>query len=321
VVEALLSVRELEVGYVTERGVLSAVDRVSFDLMPGRVLGLAGESGSGKSTIAQAILRTLRAPGLITGGQVLFEGQDVLDMNPTQLRAFRWRAISMVFQSAMNSLNPVLKIEEQLCDVMRAHLELTREQARERAVELLKLVGLEASLLNRYPHQLSGGMRQRVGIAIALTLKPQLLILDEPTTALDVVVQREILQQVAELQKQLGFAVLFITHDLEVLFSFCDDLAILYAGRIVEQAPAVNLRRTPQHPYTQGLLESFPTLDGPRRKLSGIAGSPPALGAWANGCAFSPRCPRRDERCTATPALSQIDAEQRVACHHPGVSP
>jgi peptide/nickel transport system ATP-binding protein len=314
----LLQVRDLRVDYMTPGGRVSAVDGVSFDVAEGEVIGLAGESGSGKSTIAQAILRLLRPPAAITGGEVLFEGKDVLAMSEEELRAFRWRKISLVFQSAMNALCPVLTIGEQIADAIEAHDRIKRPEALERAASLLKLVGIDASRLRSYPHELSGGMRQRVVIAIALALKPPLMIMDEPTTALDVVVQREILQQIAELKEKLGFSIIFITHDLSLILEFSTRIAVLYAGRLVETAPSKQLWEAPLHPYTKGLLASFPKVSGPKRRLTGIPGSPPDMRSPPKGCRFHPRCSEVMDRCKVdAPELIaiQIQKDHSAACH------
>jgi peptide/nickel transport system ATP-binding protein len=312
----LLSVRDLRVEYLTPTGPVCAVDGVSFDIGKGEVLGLAGESGSGKSTVAQAILRILRPPAVITGGQVLFEGEDILDMSEERLRQLRWRKVSLVFQSAMNSLNPILTIGEQIVDAILAHKPVKRSEAVDRAVSLLKLVGIDSSRLTSYPHQLSGGMRQRVVIAIALALEPPLMLMDEPTTALDVVVQKEILHQVAELKDKLGFSILFITHDLSLILEFSTRIAVLYAGRLVEMAPSQQLFHTPRHPYTQGLLGSVPSVRGPRRKLVGIPGSPPDMRKLPAGCRFHPRCPSATSRCREdVPLLRELGPGHIEACH------
>ncbi|WP_224367905.1 ABC transporter ATP-binding protein [Hyalangium versicolor] len=312
----LLSVRDLRVEYLTPAGPVCAVDGVSFDIGKGEVLGLAGESGSGKSTVAQAILRILRPPAVITGGQVLFEGEDILGMNEEQLRKLRWRKVSLVFQSAMNSLNPILTIGDQIVDAIQAHQPVKRSDAMDRAVALLKLVGIDSSRLTSYPHQLSGGMRQRVVIAIALALDPPLMLMDEPTTALDVVVQKEILHQVAELKDKLGFSILFITHDLSLILEFSTRIAVLYAGKLVEMAPSKELFHTPRHPYTQGLLGSVPSVRGPRRKLVGIPGSPPDMRKLPVGCRFHPRCPSATDRCrTDAPELRRLGPDHIEACH------
>ncbi|MGK3962367.1 ABC transporter ATP-binding protein [Sorangium sp. So ce118] len=301
---------------MTPSGPVCAVDNVSFDIAPGEVLGLAGESGSGKSTVAMAIMRLLRPPAVITGGHVYFAGQDVLSMNEEQLRAFRWRKVALVFQSAMTALNPVLTIGEQIADPIIAHDRVPQAQAMERAAALLKLVNIDSSRLSSYPHQLSGGMRQRVVIAIAMALKPPFLIMDEPTTALDVVVQREILQQIAELKERLGFSILFITHDLSLIAEFSTRIAILYAGKLAETARAKDMFSDPKHPYTQGLLGSFPSVRGPRRRLQGIPGSPPDMRNPPPGCRFHPRCPQAFATCQhEIPLLREIAPEHRGACH------
>jgi peptide/nickel transport system ATP-binding protein len=311
----LLDIRHLQVEYLTRRGPVRAVDDVSLILKPGEVIGLAGESGSGKSTLAHAVLRILHPPALITGGQVLFAGQDVLEMHNVELEHFRWHGVSIVFQSAMNALNPVMSIRDQLLDVMQHH-GLTTEHAGERAAHLFDLVGIDPQRLNAYPHQLSGGMRQRAVIAIALALDPPLLIMDEPTTALDVVVQKDILGQITRLKERLGFAILFITHDLSLLVEVSTCIAIMYAGEIVEKAPARELFDRPQHPYTLGLMNSFPSISGEKKRLTGIPGSPPNLVNPPTGCRFHPRCPRALPICAQTaPATRMISADHTVACH------
>jgi peptide/nickel transport system ATP-binding protein len=317
----LLDVRDLYVEYVTARGPARAVDGVSFSIAPGEVFGLAGESGCGKSTIAHAIMRVLRPPALITGGHIFFNGDDVLDMSHEELEAFRWRDVSMVFQSAMNALNPVMKVGDQIADVLIKHNKLSEREARERAAELLNIVGIDKRRLDSYPHQLSGGMRQRAVIAIALALNPPLMIMDEPTTALDVVVQKDIMQQIEQLKEKMGFSILFITHDLSLMVEFSDRIGIMYAGEIVELAPAKELFNNPLHPYTQGLLSSFPALTGPKQKLTGIPGSPPDLVNPPSGCRFRPRC----TVCTVTeaqavPKLREVRPGHWVAVH-PGMPP
>ena len=312
----LLEVRDLRVEYATPNGNVRAVDDVTFTINEGEVFGLAGESGSGKSTAAMAIMRLLQRPALITGGAAKFRGQDIFTMTDEQLRDFRWKEIALVFQSAMNALNPVMTIGEQICDVIIAHEKISAQQARERAAELLQLVGIDRARLKSYPHQLSGGMRQRVVIAIALSLRPPLLFMDEPTTALDVVVQKEILQQIAELKDKLGFSILFITHDLSLMIEFCDRIGILYAGRLCEVAPSQQILEQPQHPYTRGLMASFPELHGVRHRMEGIAGFPPDMRSPPSGCRFHPRCREKTTGCELIqPRLIELSSHHYTACH------
>jgi peptide/nickel transport system ATP-binding protein len=314
--DTLLDVRDLYVEYATTRGPVRAVDGVSFSIAPGEVFGLAGESGSGKSTIAHAIMRVLHPPALITGGNIFFNGVDVLEMDDEELEKFRWRDVSMVFQSAMNSLNPVMKISDQIADVLVKHQKVSRQEARDRAAELLDIVGIDRRRLDSYPHQLSGGMRQRAVIAIALALRPPMMILDEPTTALDVVVQKDIMQQIEQLKEKLDFSILFITHDLSLMVEFSTRIAIMYAGEIVELAPARELFEDPLHPYTQGLMNSFPSLTGPKRKLSGIPGAPPDMVEPPSGCRFHPRCDRcKPMHTRVVPKLQEVKTGHWVACH------
>jgi peptide/nickel transport system ATP-binding protein len=336
--ETVLEVKHVSVDYGSAAGAVHAVDDVSFSLARGQILGLAGESGSGKSTLAYAIARLLRPPAIITQGEILYypraglddKNEDdsvlpinLLDMTAEELRNFRWRKLAIVFQSAMNALNPVLDICAQITDVLRAHNPaLPRKFQKQRAVELLRLVGIAPDRLHSYPHELSGGMRQRAIIAIALALNPDIIIMDEPTTALDVVVQREILTELLRLREQFHFSVIFITHDLSLLIELADRVAIMYAGRIVEEASQRDLYLRPRHPYSYGLIHSFPTLHGPRRRAMGIPGSPPDLRAVPSGCAFHPRCPLAFGACATDlpflhplPAGSDSEAEQQVACH------
>ncbi|PWI32637.1 sugar ABC transporter ATP-binding protein [Vibrio albus] len=258
--DPLIQIRDLSVDYITDHGDFRAVKSVSFDIGKGEIFGLAGESGCGKSTIAFAINRLHKPPAYISEGSIIFDGKDLLTLSDKELGVMRWSEIAMVFQSAMNSLNPVITVEEQFADVLRHHRGMSDEQARDRAEKLLDLVNIPRERLKEYPHQFSGGMRQRLVIAIALSLNPQLIIMDEPTTALDVVVQREILQQIYQLREEFGFSVLFITHDLALMSQLCDRIAVMRFGDIVEVNKAYQIRNHPQHPYTQKLWASFPNI-------------------------------------------------------------
>jgi peptide/nickel transport system ATP-binding protein len=317
--DVILSVRNLRVEYWDPAGAVCAVDNVSLDLCRGEVFALAGESGSGKSTLGGAILRVLRAPAVITAGAIWFDGRDILALDEAQLRDYRWREVAMVFQSAMNTLSPVLPIEEQIVDTMRAHERgIGRVAARDRARQLLELVGLDPGHARSYAHELSGGMRQRVVIAIALALSPRLLIMDEPTTALDVVVQREILQRIWAIKDELHLSVLFIAHDLPLMLEIADRIGVMYAAELVEIAPAAELRRDPHHPYSRGLLQAFPALDRPREQVHEIPGAPPSLRSPPAGCRFHPRCPDAVTSCRVDhPLLLPTTANRSSACPRP----
>jgi peptide/nickel transport system ATP-binding protein len=321
--QTLLELRGLVVEYGAGSRRARAVDGVDLAVHEGEIVGLAGESGCGKSTIANVLMQILRPPGRVAGGSILFQGEDLVGRSKEQLRRYRWQNVSIVLQSAMNALNPLMRVGDQFVDAMRAHERIDRRRALQRACELLEIVGIDRRRARAYPHELSGGMRQRVIIAMALSLQPELVILDEPTTALDVVVQREILQQIEALKRDFGFAVLFITHDLSLLLEFADRIAIMYAGEIVETAPAARLGTDPEHPYTQGLLGSFPPLTGPLTRLTGIPGSPPDLRDLPTGCRFHPRCPHCDpgrpalygRQTTERPRLLPVEPGHDVACH------
>ena len=321
----ILDVRELSIDYGYGDQAVRAVDRVDLHLNRSMVLGVAGESGSGKSTLVYGLTRLLRAPGVITGGQVLFnrgddERPDIVDLttaNEKELRSVRWSEISVVLQSALNALNPVVRVGSIFGQVLSTHRRtMNKSQRRERAVELLDLVGLNEDRLERYPHELSGGQRQRVMIALALALEPKLIIMDEPTTALDVVTQREIISELFAVRDRFGFAMIFITHDLSLLVQLADEIVVMYAGRLVERASARALFAAPRHPYTLGLLNSFPPMHGAKSELNGIPGSPPDLSRPPSGCSFHPRCPYAMPRCSSdVPELVGLDGGTRsVAC-------
>src|SRR5574340_35509 len=348
--DTLLEVKNLYVDYEASSGTVHAVADVNFSLKRGEILGLAGESGSGKSTLAYAVTCLLRPPAVISGGEILYyprlnqAGKDdsrltairyakigkskpanggseqsndevkpinLLQLSPAQLRDLRWNDLAIVFQSAMNALNPVMTVGSQIMDVLRTHRpDMGSDARKQRAKELFQLVGIAPDRLRSYPHELSGGMRQRAIIAIALALSPEILIMGEPTTALDVVVQREILTEIIRLREKLGFSVLFITHDLSLLLELADHVAIMYAGRIVEKASQRDLYLHPRHPYSYGLLNSFPSLHGPRRKMAGIPGTPPDLREAPPGCAFHVRCPLAIDVChKVLPSLLPLKGE------------
>ncbi|UQZ83063.1 Oligopeptide transport ATP-binding protein OppD [Paenibacillus konkukensis] len=311
----LLEVQELCIEYASPRGVVRAADRVSFTIGKGEIFGLAGESGCGKSTTAFGICRLLRHPAKVTGGSVKLDGTELTSLTDEQFDRLRWSKMSIVLQSAMNNLNPVLRIRDQLIDAIVAHEPSAQAEAGQRAAALMKLVDLPADRLDSYPHELSGGMRQRVVIAMAMALKPSLVIMDEPTTALDVVVQNGIIRKILELQRTFGFSVLFITHDLPLMLEMCDRIGIMYAGRLVEVASRSQLLKEPRHPYTQGLLNSFPSLSGPRTRLTGIPGSPPDLIRPPAGCKFEPRCAHASPHCRSREPEMQADAQGQIACY------
>jgi len=297
----VLKVEDLSVAYATDAGPVIAVDHVDLELGRGEFLAIVGESGCGKSTLLYAIARLLGSPlpGEIVGGRVLFNGRDLVHLDEKELRRVRWRDLSVVMQSAMNALNPVLTVYQQMEDACRAHANWSKAEIEVRSREVLRLVSIDPVHLNSYPHQLSGGMRQRAMIAMALLFTPDLVIMDEPTSALDVVAQRSLMVQIKELQEQLRFAVVFVTHDMSLVSHFSDRLLVMYAGQVAELSQTKELFDRPLHPYSQGLLGAFPSIHGPKVRLVGIPGSPPDLAHPPAGCRFAPRCPHVEPRCTA----------------------
>jgi oligopeptide/dipeptide ABC transporter ATP-binding protein len=306
----VLEVSGLSVDYLLDRGAVRAVDDVSFTVSRGEFLGIVGESGCGKSTLLFAVAQLLAPPAMIAAGSVTFDGANLVGLTDGQLSAIRWRDMSVVMQSAMNALNPVKTIGAQFKDVMQAHGRHTSEDVTARSAEVLRMVGIDPVHLRSYPHQLSGGMRQRSMIAMAMLFTPDLVIMDEPTSALDVVAQRSLMVQIKELQQTFGFAVIFVTHDMSLISHFSDRLMVMYAGQVDEFGATRTIFDRPRHPYTQGLLEAFPSIRGPRVPLKGIPGNPPDLSAIPTGCRFHPRCPYALDRCAEVePDLYPLDDE------------
>ena len=317
---ALLQVQGLSVQYRTRRGTVRAVTDVSFSVSRGESLGMVGESGCGKSSLAAAILKLLPENARITGGHVYLDGVDLVPLPEARMRQLRWRRVAMVFQAAMNSWNPVYTVGDQIVETIQAHEpHVTRQQARERVAELFAMVGLPPDRMDQYPHQYSGGMRQRAAIAMALAGRPQLLVADEPTNALDVIVQERIWREMEALRRRSGTAVIYISHDVAVVAQVSDRVGVMYAGRLVELGRTADVLRHPRHPYTAGLLASLPTVTGPKQELVTIPGEPPDLLSPPPGCAFHPRCPYAGDRCRSeTPPLTPVDGgPRRVACWYP----
>jgi oligopeptide/dipeptide ABC transporter ATP-binding protein len=318
-VSRLLEIADLQTHFFTSAGVVRAVDGISYDVAPGETVAIVGESGCGKSVSALSILRLVAdPPGRIVGGSIRFEGRDLLGLGDEEIRRVRGKDIAMVFQEPMTSLNPVLTIGRQLTETLEQHLAMTREQARARAVELLAMVGISDAerRLNQYPHHFSGGMRQRVMIAMALSCEPKLIIADEPTTALDVTIQAQILELMKDLTRRLGVALIIITHNLGIVARYADRVNVMYAGKIIESGRARDIYHHPRHPYTLALLRSVPRMDRPRRaRLDPVQGQPPDLSRLDGGCAFRPRCGFAGPRCAREkPALEPIEGQGHVAC-------
>jgi len=313
----LLDIRNLTTEFVTDDGaVLRAVEDVSFTLERGEALGIVGESGCGKTTAMLSLLRLLPHAGRIAGGQALFDGEDLFALSTDEFRERRWRDLAMVFQGAMNALNPVRMIGDQVREAIVLHMPWPREQVDARVDQLLELVGIPAWRAEQYPHQYSGGMRQRAMIAMALACNPQLIVADEPTTALDVMIQAQIMELLDRLRRDLDLAMIIVTHDLGVVAEACQKVLVMYGGRVAEYGPVEQVFGNPRHPYTQRLLKAFPDLDNPQAELTSIPGSPPRLSALPTGCRFHPRCPLAVERCVIeTPVPRPVADGQLVACH------
>jgi oligopeptide transport system ATP-binding protein len=316
--QPILEVKSLRTSFFTEAGEVRAVDGVGFKVYPGKLMGIVGESGSGKTASVLSIMRLLPESARIVGGEVIFEGRDLTKISESEMREIRGARIAMIFQEPMTSLNPVFTIGSQVGEAIRLHQHTSRAETRNRSIEALRMVGIAdpERRIKDYPHQLSGGMRQRVMIAMALSCNPKLLIADEPTTALDVTIQAQILDLIRELQSRLGLAVILVTHDLGIVAEYADDVTILYAARVMEQAPCAELFRNPLNPYTRGLLESIPGIDGKQQKrLRAIPGTIPSAIKPPPGCRFNPRCPRAIEQCAAgEPPLEQKGPDHYVAC-------
>ena len=314
--ESLLSVRNLRVEFPTRRGTLVAVDDLSFDIAPGEVLGVVGESGAGKSLTGMAIIGLLEPPGRVAAGEIRLEGERIDTLSAEAMRRIRGKRIGAIFQDPLTSLNPLFTIGEQLVETILVHLDLGPKQARSRAIELLAEVGIPAPdiRIDHYPHQFSGGMRQRVVIALALCARPRLIVADEPTTALDVSIQAQIIELLKKLANENGAAVMLITHDMGVIAETADRVAVMYAGRLAEIGPVKEVIHAPRHPYTAGLMSSIPKLGEGRERLAQIDGAMPRLTAIPPGCAFNPRCPQSFERCTRERPSPLADGANLVAC-------
>jgi peptide/nickel transport system ATP-binding protein len=311
----LLDVSDLSVDYVGNGAPAHAVDRVSFQLREGEILGLVGESGCGKTTLALSLMRLLPASGRITHGEINFHGRDLLDLSERQMAAVRWKEMAMIFQGAMNALNPVRSIGDQIAEAIRLHTAADRGGVNRRVGEILDLVGIAAARKDQFPHQYSGGMRQRAMIAMALACSPQVVIADEPTTALDVMIQAQILDLLLKLRNELGLSIIFVTHDLGVVAEICDSVLVMYGGVTAEYAGVDTIYNHPRHPYTQELLKAFPDLTRPGERLASIPGHPPRLDALPPGCRFAPRCPAAFDRChVETPPLYALGTGHEASC-------
>jgi len=312
----LLQVKDLKMEYRTRKGVVRAVEGVSFEVLPGEFLGLAGESGCGKTTSALSIVRLLPENATIIGGQILFEDKDILRMSEEELRSVRWKKISIIFQGSMNALNPVKTVGDQITEAIRQHEDVPKAEAEEKVARLLEMVGIDPERIKSYPHELSGGMRQRVMIAMSLACNPKLVIADEPVTALDVMIQAQILELIKSLKEELGLSIILITHDIAVIAEVCNRVAIMYAGKLVECADVLSIFKEPMHPYTAKLISAVPKLRGGSGTLESIPGNPPDLANPPAGCRFSPRCHVAKDICTREdPLLREVKKGHYAACY------
>jgi len=315
----MINVQNLKMYYKTQKGFVQAVEDVSFNIEKGEAMGLVGESGCGKTTIGMCIMKLLASNAQILDGHIYFDNMDLVPKDEDEMRPIRWKGISMIFQAAMNALNPVIRIEDQIIEAIVTHDDVTKREAQERVAKLYQLVGIDPARAREYPHEYSGGMKQRAVIAMALACDPKFIIADEPTTALDVIVQDQIITEIKKLQKKLHMTMMYISHDISVIAESCDRIAVMYAGNIAEYAEARSLFKHPLHPYTQGLMNSFPSIRGPRKKLISIPGEPPQLISPPSGCRFHPRCPRAKEICTQViPEFKEYEEKHFAACHFAG---
>jgi peptide/nickel transport system ATP-binding protein len=314
--DTILEIKDLEMSYQTSKGSISAVDNVSFRIERGETMGLVGESGCGKTSLGMCIMKLLPENARITNGKILFDGEDIVPKTEEEMRTIRWEGVSMIFQAAMNSLNPVYKVGDQIIEAILTHDNMSKEEAREKVGDLYKLVGLSPERMKNYPHEYSGGMRQRAIIAMALACDPKFIIADEPTTALDVIVQDQIIDEIINLQKKLNMTMMYISHDISVIAETCNKIGVMYAGNIIEYTDTLALFDNPLHPYTKALMSSFPSIEGPKKELKPVPGEPPNLLNPPKGCRFYPRCSYAEEICKKeNPEFIEIEKDHFLACH------
>lgn len=314
--DTILEIKDLKMSYQTSKGSISAVDNVSFRIERGETMGLVGESGCGKTSLGMCIMKLLPENARITNGKILFDGEDIVPKTEEEMRTIRWEGVSMIFQAAMNSLNPVYKVGDQIIEAILTHDNMSKEEAREKVGDLYRLVGLSPERMKNYPHEYSGGMRQRAIIAMALACDPKFIIADEPTTALDVIVQDQIIDEIINLQKKLNMTMMYISHDISVIAETCNKIGVMYAGNIIEYTDTLALFDNPLHPYTKALMSSFPSIEGPKKELKPVPGEPPNLLNPPKGCRFYPRCSYAEEICKKeNPEFIEIEKDHFLACH------